>query len=158
MLKCFPALVLALKQWANLRRDFLASLPQFCYVMDLRAVGPKMNLLQNTHPQVQGYLWRESSPKDWTLNKRVCCWEDLLGKASFPVSQDLVRLERTVIIFHGKNVHLAAWAPLYVVRFILAQSCQASSTALARNAFGESRARRESKRLGAYLYLIWIMK
>lgn len=76
------------------------------------------------------------------------CWEGLLGKSSFPVSQELVRLERTVLIFHGKNVHLAAWAPLCVVRFVLAQTCEASSAALARRAFGERRAQRESRRLG----------
>ena len=60
----------------------------------------------------------------------------MLGKY-FRASQELVRLT-TVAVFHGKNMHLAAWAPVHVVRLILAQTLQGLSVALARHGFGKS--------------------
>lgn len=145
--KCFPSK--GISDWEALEQantwqgflDWAASLPQFRYIIDLRAVGPKMKLLASKYPHPQSKITsgeNRLSKKTGHLITIFQCWEGLLGKSCFQVSQALVRPWRTAAVLHEKNVHPAARAPVCVVKFILAQTLQASSEALGRHRFRKS--------------------
>lgn len=68
----------------------------------------------------------------------LLCWEGLLGKSSFPVSQELVRLGDCCRLSWEGRALSCLGSSVLCVRFILAQTLQALSIALARHGFGES--------------------